>query len=66
VIDVEQLVERLRDSDPGEMWTGPDGLMAQAALEIERLRKLLWLIQDQGFHPSGYLKDQIEAAVKYE
>lgn len=34
--------------------------------EVERLRRLLWMIQDQSYHPSGYLKDMIEAAVKYD
>jgi len=33
--------------------------------EAERMRVLLWMIQDQSYHPSGYLKDRIEAAVKY-
>ena len=46
--------------------TDPCELCIDAANEIERLRKLLWMIQDQSYHPSGYLKDMIEAAVKYE
>lgn len=43
----------------------PNSLVRSAADEIERLRRLLWMIQDQGYHPSGYLKDMIEEAVKY-
>lgn len=43
-----------------------DASLSECAAEIKKLRRLLWEIQDQSYHPSGYLKDAIEAAVKYE
>ena len=62
---MSNLLELLRREDVDADWTGPNGLFQRAAEEIEKLRRLLWMIQDQNFRPSGYLMDQIEATVDY-